>query len=415
MDQFFAVTAPGVAPYTAQELRQLGLLPPANKGKGRQAGRRPSQRSGERDMQGGVAFTGDRAALYRANLHLRTANRILMRLGDFEAVGFAELRKRAARLPWERCLIPGEPLTLRVTCHKSRLYHSDAVAERVAGAIADRLGQPSSLHKFDEEDAGIPPQLIVVRLLHDHCTISVDSSGELLHRRGYRLATAKAPLRETLAATMLLAAGWNAEPAAEQSVEAGERPAALLDPFCGSGTIAIEAAQMALGMAPGLGSGAARHFAFMAWPDFEAGLWAQLLEEAQEHHARQLARQANRIQIEASDRDAGAIEMARANATRGSVAEHIVFSRQPVSAIVPCCESGWLVTNPPYGLRVSADHDVRNLYAQFGHVLRASFSGWQLALICNDRQLLAQIGLPLDLSLNLVNGGLPVVLARGRV
>jgi len=413
LDQFFAVTAPGVAPYTAQELRQLGLLPPAVRG--RQAGRSTSQRGGERDLQGGVAFTGDRAALYRANLHLRTANRILMRLGDFEAVGFAELRKRAARLPWERCLLPGEPLALRVTCHKSRLYHSDAVAERVAGAIADRLGQPSSLHKFDEEDAGIPPQLIVVRLLHDHCTISVDSSGELLHRRGYRLATAKAPLRETLAATMLMAAGWNAEPAAGQSVEAGERPVALLDPFCGSGTIAIEAAQMALGVAPGLASGTARYFAFMTWPDFDAGLWGQLLEEAQGHHARQLARQANRLQIEASDRDAGAIEMARANAARGSVAEHIVFSRQPVSAIVPCCESGWLVTNPPYGLRVSADHDVRNLYAQFGHVLRASFSGWQLALICYDRQLLAQIGLPLDLSLNLVNGGLPVVLARGRV
>lgn len=413
MDQFFAVTAPGVAPYTAQELRQLGLLPLA--AKGRQAGRSTNQRSDERDLQGGVAFTGDRAALYRANLHLRTANRILMRLGDFEAVGFAELRKRAARLPWERCLKPGEPLALRVTCHKSRLYHSDAVAERVAGAIADRLGRPSSLHKFDEEDAGIPPQLIVVRLLHDHCTISVDSSGELLHRRGYRLATAKAPLRETLAATMLMAAGWNAEPAAEQSVEAGKRPAALLDPFCGSGTIAIEAAQMALGMAPGLASGTARHFAFMAWPDFDAGLWDQLLEGAQERHARQLARQANRIQIEASDRDAGAVEMARANATRGGVAEHIMFSRQPVSAIVPCCESGWLVTNPPYGLRISADHDVRNLYAQFGHVLRASFSGWQLALLCNDRQLLAQIGIALDLSLNLFNGGLPVVLARGRV
>ncbi len=93
----------------------------------------------------------------------------------------------------------------------------------------------------------------------------------------------------------------------------------------------------------------------------------------------------------------------------------IVFSRQPVSAIVPCCESGWIVTNPPYGLRVSADHDVRNLYAQFGHVLRTSFGGWQFAVLCNDRQLLAQIGLPMDQSLNLVNGGLPVVLARGRV
>ena len=420
LDHFFAVTAPGVAPYTAQELRRLGLLPAEAAGSraGRKAAQRAPQHGGERDLQGGVAFAGDRAALYRANLHLRTANRILVRLGEFPAVGFVELRRRAARLPWERCLAPGQPVAIRVTCHKSRLYHSDAVAERVAGAIADRLGQPANMTKYDEEAAGTPPQLVVVRLLHDHCTVSIDSSGELLHRRGYRLASAKAPLRETLAATMLLASGWTSGWISSPAAETGERPAALVDPFCGSGTIAIEAAQMALGIAPGLATGQARHFAFQAWPDFDAALWALQLEEAQEQHAYRLARQANRLQIAASDRDAGAVEVARANAARGGVADHVVFSRQPVSAIMPCCETGWIVTNPPYGLRVSAGQDMRNLYAQFGHVLRAAFGGWQLALLCSDRQLLAQIGLPLDLSLNLVNGGLPVILAwagRGRV
>ncbi len=416
MDQLFAVTAPGAAPYAAQELRRLGLLPePESK----PAGRSTRPRSDERELQGGVAFSGARAELYRANLHLRTANRILVRLGDFPAVGFAELRKRAARLGWERCLVPGQPVSLRVTCHKSRLYHSDAVAERIAGAIADRLGRPSELCKYDEEEAGAPPQLVVVRLLHDHCTISVDSSGELLHRRGYRLAGAKAPLRETLAATILMAAGWTggwtAGQAARPGGETPARPPALLDPFCGSGTIAIEAAQMALGIAPGLACGQARPFAFMAWPDFDAALWGQLQEQAQEHHALQLASNTEGLQIAGSDRDAGAVELARANAARGGVAEHIVFSRQPVSAITPCCASGWIVTNPPYGLRVSAGHDLRNLYAQFGHVLRAAFGGWQLALLSSDRQLLTQIGLPLDLSLSLVNGGLPVILARGRV
>lgn len=416
MDQFFAVTAPGVAPYAAEELRGLGLLPAPS---GKRARRGAGQRSDERDLQGGVEFAGDRAALYRANLHLRTVNRILVRLGDFPAVGFTELRKRAARLPWERCLAPGQPVSLRVTCHKSRLYHSDAVAERLAGAIADRLGRPAELCKFDEDEAGAPPQLIVVRLLHDHCTISVDASGELLHRRGYRLATAKAPLRETLASAMLLASGWTSGWTAGQAAglngEAIEHPPALLDPFCGSGTIAIEAAQMALGIAPGLASGEARQFAFMAWPDFDAALWSHLLEEAQDQHARRLSRHAGKLQIAASDRDAGAVELARANAARGGVAEHVAFSRQPVSAVKPCCARGWIVTNPPYGLRVSAGSNVRNLYAQFGHVLRASFGGWQLSLLCSDRQLLAQTGLPLDLSLNLVNGGLPVTLARGRV
>ena len=415
MNQFFAVTAPGVAPYTAQELYRLGLLPQAS---GRTRAKHGPLQHGGGDLQGGVAFAGDRAAFYRANLHLRTANRVLMRLGDFPAIGFVELRKRAARLPWERCLVPGQPLSLRVTCHKSRLYHSDAVAERVAGAIADRLGQPPILRKFDEEEAGIPPQLIVVRLLHDHCTISVDSSGELLHRRGYRLATAKAPLRETLAAAMLMASGW--DPAAET-------PAALLDPFCGSGTIAVEAAHMALGVAPGLAgrSGAGldaglgdrhmRRFAFMEWPDFDPALWGQLVEQAQQLNMQRAAQLAGRLHIAASDRDAGAIEQAQANAARAGVAEQIEFSRLPVSAVTPCCENGWIVTNPPYGLRVSGTNDVRNLYAQFGNILRTSFRGWQLAVLCNDRQLIGQIGLPLDTSLSLVNGGLAVILARGRV
>jgi putative N6-adenine-specific DNA methylase len=404
LNQFFAVTAPGAAPYVAQELHRLGLLPQAS---GRARNRRSSRQHGAgAELQGGVAFVGDRSVLYRANLHLRTANRILMRLGDFSAVGFTELRRRAARLPWEQTVAPGQPLSLRVTCHKSRLYHSDAVAERVAGAIADRLGKPPILRKFDEEADGIPPQLIVVRLLHDQCTISIDASGELLHRRGYRLATAKAPLRETLAATMLMASGW--DPAA------GETPPALLDPFCGSGTIAIEAAHMALRVAPGLACGQARRFAFMEWPDFDAALWGELVERAQEQSAEQAA-QGEKVHIAASDRDAGAIESAQANAARAGVTQQIDFSRRAVSAVVPCCASGWIVTNPPYGLRVSGANDVRNLYAQFGNVLRTSFVGWQFAVLCNDRHLLGQIGLPTDMSINLVNGGQAVILARGRV
>jgi putative N6-adenine-specific DNA methylase len=403
LQQLFAVTGPGIAPYAAQELQALGLLPASSLDETHGG----QERMARGDQVGGIEFAGERAALYRANLYLRTANRVLLRLGSFAAVGFAELRKRAGRLPWERYLAPGQPVSLRVTCHKSRLYHSDAVAARVAGAIADRLGQEPSLRKFDEEADGVPPQLIVVRLLHDHCTISLDSSGELLHRRGYRLATAKAPLRETLAAAMLLASGWN--PYIE-----GE-PAPLLDPFCGSGTIAIEAAQMVMGVAAGLGGGQPRRFAFMAWPDFDAALWAQLQAEAHDLHSSRSRQIGDKLRIEASDRDAGAIELAQANALRAGVAAQIQFSRKPVSAVVPCCADGWIVTNPPYGLRVSATSDVRNLYAQLGNVLRASFKGWKVAVLANDRRLAGQIGIKLDTGLHFVNGGLPVVLARGSV
>jgi putative N6-adenine-specific DNA methylase len=411
LHQFFAVTGPGIAPYTAQELQRLGLLPadnrPAQPGGQAVAATGDMEHTTRGELVGGVEFAGDRAALYKANLHLRTANRVLLRLGSFAAVGFAELRKRAGRLPWEQYLTRGQPVALRVTCHKSRLYHSDAVAERIAYAIADRLGQAPILRKFDEEADEAPPQLIVVRLLHDHCTISLDSSGELLHRRGYRLATAKAPLRETLAAAILLASGWNPQ--------ADPQPPPLLDPFCGSGTIAVEAAQMALQMAAGLSGGEPRRYAFMAWPDFDAKLWDKLLAAAREQHAHRSGQLGGNLRIEASDRDAGAIELAQANALRAGVAAQISFSRKPVSAVTPCCAQGWIVTNPPYGLRVSATSDVRNLYAQLGNVLRAAFSGWRLAALTNDRQLAGQIGLRLDTSLHFVNGGLAVVLARGSV
>ncbi len=394
MDNLFAVTAPGASAFAAQELRRLELPAAAD------------------DRAGGVAFSGEQAAIYRANLHLRSVNRVLMRLGSFQATSFAELRRRAARLPWERCLAPGQAVALRVTCHKSKLYHSDGVAERVAGAIGDRLGSPPAVGKFDEESEGaqsLTPQLIIVRLQHDQCTISIDSSGALLHRRGYRLATAKAPLRETLAATMLLAAGW----------ELGENAAPpLLDPFCGSGTIAIEAALLALDIAPGLAAATQRRFAFMEWPDFDAGLWQRLVAEAQAQAQRQAERRAGKLHIVASDRDAGAIAGAQANAVRAGVAEWIEFVQRPVSALTAPEAgrgAGWIVTNPPYGLRVSANRDVRNLYAQFGHVLRAGFVSWHVAVLSSERRLLGQLGLRLDTSLGLVNGGTAVLLARGVV
>jgi putative N6-adenine-specific DNA methylase len=233
--------------------------------------------------------------------------------------------------------------------------------------------------------------LVIVRLVNDECTLSIDTSGPLLHRRGYRLETAKAPLRETLAAGLLLASGWDAA-------------SPLLDPFCGSGTIAIEAALLAKQIPPG----SARRFAFMDWPGFQPAAWDALLAES---------RQAIRPDIPpilASDRDAGAVQIAQANAGRAGLAGHIEFSHRAVSAIEPA-GTGWVVTNPPYGLRVSANKDLRNLYAQFGNVLRLKCPAWHIAVLCSDPALLRQIGLPLDTSLSLVNGGVAVRLGRGVV
>lgn len=383
MDSFFAVSAPGLEVFTTLEMRRLGLLPAATSGE--PAATWPGAEPG------GVAFEGTRKTLYRANLNLRSANRVLVRLGTFYAASFSELHQTASRLPWERYLGPGQSVAVRVTCHKSKLYHSDAVAERIVKAISDKLGKISPLRKPADDEAENPVQLIVVRLVRDQCTVSIDSSGELLHRRGYRQAVAKAPLRETLAAGMLLASGWDMR-------------SPLLDPFCGSGTIAIEAALMAQGLAPGRN----RRFAFMNWPGFDAQIWKSILAESVP-----TPRVAPIIQ--ASDRDEGAVRMARENAHRAGVADAIQFTCQAVSAIQPPTGPGWVVTNPPYGLRVSEGNDLRNLYAQLGNVLRALCPSWQVALLCNDPALLGQTRIKLDTSLGLINGGVNVRLARGKV
>lgn len=379
---FFAVTSPGLESLVAGELRRLDYLPGATTG---------ATTDHSNELEGGVEFSGDIRALYRANLRLRTASRVLVRLGEFRAVGFYELRKKATRLPWERYLHPGQPVSLRVTCRKSRLYHSDAVAERILGAISDRLNHLSPAQPYDEDSASGEVQLVVVRFLHDIYTISIDSSGAGLHRRGYRQAVAKAPLRETLAAGMLLAAGW-------------DLAAPLIDPFCGSGTVAIEAAMLANAQPPGL----ERKFAFMNWPGFDPTIWQQLCRSTTSLSP------SPKPLIHASDRDAGAIKMAQENAARAGVGDFIEFKQQAFSAITPVGR-GWVVTNPPYGVRVSAAQDLRNLYAHLGDVLRKQCPGWHYAILCNDDKLLAQLRLAETGRLQLVNGGIPVNLVMGQI
>ncbi|MCX6081125.1 MAG: class I SAM-dependent RNA methyltransferase [Chloroflexi bacterium] len=380
MSTYFVVTSPGLDQLAAQELSRLDIIPTIE--------------------PGGVSFKSDEDGLYRANLHLRTASRILARVGQFfYATAFSELREKASRLPWERFIRPGQPVDIRVTCHKSKLIHTDAVAERIAGAIYDRLGQESPMLKASadeavstENHAGTQTsQLIVVRVVADQVIVSMDSSGELLHRRGYRQAVAKAPLRETLAAAMLLASGWD-----------GRSP--LMDPFCGSGTIPIEAALISAGIPPGIN----RRFAFMDWPGYTESRWQAILAE---HHPPQVAQ----LPIFASDRDAGAMVMSKQNAARAGVEQAIHFACQAVSAITPPTGPGWVVTNPPYGMRISEGRDLRNLYAQLGNVLRAHCRGWNVAILSSDLVLLGHTGLKLDTNFSMINGGVNVRLGRGRV
>lgn len=371
--ELFASTAPGLESIAAGELKSLGV-------RGRQE-------------IGGVAFAGDLNRLYQANLWLRTASRVVARLGHFHASTFYELERRAKKLPWEKFLPASGPVTLRVTCRKSRLYHSDAVAERVLSAIsesASRAIQATSGDSDDEaEDTGEAGQLFIVRIIHDEVEISADSSGELLHRRGYRQEVAKAPLRETLAAAMVLASGWRS----------GEP---LLDPMCGSGTIPVEAAMLARGIAPG----AQRKFQFMNWPTFDEGRWNTILDNARSSATHSSEK------ISASDRDAGAIGAARRNAERAGVADTIQFSEKAISDSTADLDDvekgvGWVLTNPPYGIRIGEGEDLRNLYARLGAELKTK-PGWRVGVLTSDIGLIGQTRLTMVSRFDTRNGGIPV-------
>jgi putative N6-adenine-specific DNA methylase len=371
--ELFAICAPGLEPLVAGELMSLSLAPLATD-------------------PGGVSFRGGIEAVWRANLWLRTASRVVVRLGSFRARALGELERRARTMPWEPFIPSNSVVRVRVTAHKSRLYHTGAIAERMAGAIAGRIPgvTVSAAAPQDAADADAASHaLVIVRVAHDTCLISADSSGELLHRRGYRLRTAKAPMRETLAAAMLLAAGWDAG-------------APLVDPFCGSGTIPIEAALIARRLPPG----ARRRFAFERWPGFSAPRWRRMVDAALG-----AASTTAPAVIHGSDRDAGAIAAARDNAARAGVAHDIAFAQQPLASVALPDTAGWIVTNPPYGVRVGDRENARDLYAQLGRLLTTTARDWRAVVMLADRSLGRETGVAFRRLLRTTNGGIPVEVA----
>src|SRR5688500_14858904 len=378
----FAITAPGLEPLAQAELRAMGIDAAAE--------------------PGGVAWTGGADDLCTANLRLRTASRVTVLAAEFRARTFFELERHARKVPWERWIPRGGAVRLRVTSKKSKLYHEGAIAQRVLEAIEHRVGPLATSGVVADEEGGEDAddaQLFIVRFVRDACTIRADASGALLHLRGYRQALARAPLRETLAASMLLGSGWD-----------GASP--LLDPMCGSGTIPLEAALIARHIAPGLASPdrAPRDYAFTSWPDFDVELWAKVVDRA----AAEIL-PAVPIPILGSDRDEGAIHAAASNAARAGVSEDVDLSVRPISAIDPPEGPGWVIINPPYGVRVGERDPLRNLYAALGRTLRDRCPGWTLARLSPDHALERQVGIPLDEALRTSNGGIPVRLVVGRV
>lgn len=361
--QFFVVAAPGLEKVCEAEALSLGL-------------------EEVQSSSGGVVFSGGLRELYLANLHMRTATRVLVRLGDFKATDFPDLFRKALRLPWGSFLRPDTAIEVRATSHRSRLIHTGRIAETVAAAIDRALGRSAGF-------TAVPgfKQMILVRFEDDSCTISCDSSGELLHKRGYRLSTGAAPLRETLAAASLLLLGWD-----------GTVP--LCDPLCGSGTIAVEGALLAAKQPPGRH----REFAFMHWPGYRQGLWQALTSDADRRVVTSAA------PIFASDSDSCVLAIAEQNAQQAGVNTLIDFHCSDLLSLPVRRGPGLVLCNPPYGIRLERGEDLLALYKDLGEGFKRAFPGWTIAFISPDDKLAMATGLDVSMCARLLNGGLSVSL-----
>ena len=352
-------TAPaGVEPLLAAELTELGAAMP-------------------RPVRGGITFQGSLELAYRACLWSRTASRVLLPLAEFPAAAADALYAGVHELPWEEHLAPAGTLSVEFSGGGPGIDHSHYGAQRVKDAIVDRFrarcGQRPSV------DARQPDLRIHARWRDGQVAISLDLSGDSLHRRGYRKATVTAPLKETLAAALLLKAGWPA-------IAAAGGP--LIDPLCGSGTLAIEAAWMAGDHAPGL---VREHWGFSGWLGHSPALWNRLLAEARE---RRDAGRARIPRIRASDRDPKAVRAASINAGCAGVADRLQIERRDWSTVEPPPgPPGLLIANPPYGERLGDHGELSALYVQLGDRLKTRFSGWRVALFAGNPEQGKRMGL----------------------
>jgi putative N6-adenine-specific DNA methylase len=334
--EWFAVVAPGGEAAVARELAALAGVARVS------------------PEPGGVAFLGDLDAGLRANLWLRGATRVLLRVGSFRARDFERLRRGAARLDWKAALPADARVAVQVAQRGSRLYHTGAVAERVGLALRDACGPGLELVR-----AADATQTVHVRGERDRWTLSLDGSGPRLDRRGWRLERGAAAVRETLAALVLALCEWDGE-------------LAFADGLCGAGTFAIEAAQVALRIAPGAG----RSFACERWPCVDPARVAELRREAGSRR-----RAAPPAPIVAADRSARALAVARRNALRAGVADAIRFEATEFAGLAPPAPRGLLVLDPPYGRRLGDRGEARAGYARLARALSPGWSDWRVGLL----------------------------------
>lgn len=328
-----------------------------------------------------VSFTGDRALMYRANLCLRTASRILMPIATFTAKDADEVYEQIKSIAWEQYMELATTFAIDSTVFSETFRHSGYVTYRVKDAIVDRFVERTG--KRPNVKVSHPDLYINVHIANEMVTVSLDSSGESLHKRGWREATTEAPINEALAAGMLLMAGWNGQ-------------SDLVDPMCGSGTFLIEAAMIALNIAPGIYRS---EFAFEHWLDFDAELWNDIYnddseEREFEHH------------IYGSDASFYCTKVTEKNIRSAGLQKYISVRHCRMQELTPECQNALVIMNPPYGERLAENKDVLQLYREIGNTLKQRFTGSTAWIISSNEDAMKCIGLKPTQRLHLLNGEL---------
>ncbi len=335
---------------------------------------------------GRVTFEGDAETICRANINLRTTERVLLKAGGFHAETFDELFEAVRAIPWERYLpVDAKFWVAKASSIKSKLFSPSDIQSIVKKAIVERLKDYYEISWFEEDGAAYP---LRVFLNKDEVTIGIDTSGDSLHKRGYRLQTSKAPITETLAAAMILLTPWK-----------GDR--ILVDPFCGSGTIPIEAAMIAANIAPGMN----RTFAAQKWTNLaEESLWEDAFEEAKE-----MVDLSVKTDIQGYDIDAEVLYAARENAKRAGVDHLIHFQQRPVKDLSHPKKYGFVITNPPYGERLEEKSALPALYREIGEAF-GRLDSWSEYVISSYEDAERYIGKTADKKRKIYNGMLRTTL-----
>ncbi len=379
--QFFATAPKGVENLLADELKGLGAQQ-------------------VHEAQAGVSFEGALDVAYRTCLWSRVASRVLLPLGRFPAATPEALYRGVGNIDWREHIDSQATLAVDFSSTGSALAHTQFGSQKTKDAIVDQLRDRSGSRPSVELTQ--PSVRINVHVRADVATLSIDLSGDSLHRRGYRTQSTAAPMKENLAAAILLRAGWP---------KLAAQGAPFVDPMCGSGTLPIEAALIAGDIAPGWQR---RYFGFLGWRQHQPQIWQALVQEAQE---RRLAGLPRIPTILGFDHEPQAVRAARHNVAQAGLQEHVTIELASLKDLRPPAASmpGLLATNPPYGERIGSDGDLSALYGQLGSILKQRFEGWSAWVLTSSEQLGFAIGLRADRSYAVFNSNVPCRLLKFRI